>query len=250
MSDNKERDAIRALLKMLFGEADEEKKIYIASDWGKPYTLVLPDGSHTHCSYDDDNKENHLELAVDSLVEHLIGGSGLSFHGLPGGGQDRNGTQRDAVAALPPQLPTGKGSTHETSAPQTPGGLHIPTLIKLKGIIDSDEELHNNIASGDGWSIIDGILDRLIKPPAAASEGELQVAEHREETLPETRKGDEAAQGGATGPLIPSPSADTAGDIICGCDDETPCDFRAYVGTDRYCRRSKGVCKHQQERKE
>jgi len=174
-------------------------------------------------------------------------------YGLPGGGQAVHGTQREAAAASSPNSIPGVGGssaqeTHE--APQTPGGLHIPTLIKLKEIIDSDEELHQCIASGDGWSIIDGILERLIKSPAAVTEEGLQVAEHREETLPETRKGDEAAQGGAIGPLIPPASADTAGDLIVCGDDSEPCDFRAYAGLEEtFCKRKKGVCKHQVEMK-
>ena len=249
MTGNKERDAIRAMLKMLFGEADESKKIIITSDWGKPYTLMLPDGSHTHCSYDDDNNDSHLELAVDSFVEHLLGGSGLSFHGPPGGGQVGHGASGELTTALPSQLPTERGSAHETPAPQSPGGLHIPTLIRLKEIIDTDEELHQCIASGDGWSIIDGIIDRLIKPPAAASEGEPQVAEG-EKKVPETRKGDEADRGDAAGPQIPPASTDTAGGIIVCGEDTEPCDFRAYAGLEEaFCKRKRGVCKYQTEMK-
>jgi hypothetical protein len=81
---NKEREAIKNMLRMLFDKeiaSDNPKRVIIETDWGKPYTLIFPDGSHTHCSFYSDNEDEHLEGAVDSFVNHFTTGAGLSFIG-------------------------------------------------------------------------------------------------------------------------------------------------------------------------
>jgi len=90
----------------------------------------------------------------------------ISPAAAPWGG---TGTQREAVT---PAEEFSGVLKHSPSAVTAGGheamwwyGMHIPTLVRIKEIIDSDVELHNNIASGDGWAIIDGILDRYIKMP-------------------------------------------------------------------------------------
>jgi hypothetical protein len=92
---NKEREAIKNMLRMLFDkeiDSDDPKKVIIETDWGKPYTLILPDGSHTHSSFASDDENEHLELAVDSFVNHLTGKSGLSFIK---GEDEKNGKKKD-----------------------------------------------------------------------------------------------------------------------------------------------------------
>lgn len=83
------------------------------------------------------------------------------------------GAQREAAT---PGLPTSAG--HETPTPSVTAGdheamwwygIHIPTLVKIKEVINSDEYLSKNIAAAEGLSLVNEIIDRYIKLPAAAT---------------------------------------------------------------------------------
>ena len=79
-------DQMRAALMQLLKWAGEEGGCRIEYDWGYPsFTLVLPDGSHSHGHepYSDSDTEEQRAAkdayALEALVNLCTGGPGLSF---------------------------------------------------------------------------------------------------------------------------------------------------------------------------
>jgi hypothetical protein len=106
-----------------------------------------------------------LEVKLKTLEQVLVEINRFNPSGDGKGAGVSTAEGADGVPTVTENRPT---------APETPEGhkdmwwygIHIPTLVKIKEIINSDEELGRNIAAAEGLSLVNVIIDKHINMPS------------------------------------------------------------------------------------